>query len=153
VSETEDRKRFVDCALSWLGTPYHHMASLKGIGVDCATLLVCSAKEAGLIPQNFSAGNYTPQWNLNRTAQTYLATIGKVCVEVPPPPRSGDIVVFKFGRVFAHGGIVIEWPRFVHAYQGSAVQIDDAERNTMFAYVGEANGEPRPKMFVSLWPR
>ena len=25
-------------AIAWLGTPYHHRARIKGVGVDCAQL-------------------------------------------------------------------------------------------------------------------
>lgn len=26
-------------AITWLGTPYHHQGRVKGVGVDCGTLL------------------------------------------------------------------------------------------------------------------
>ena len=47
--EKVERTRFVQCALTYVGTPYHHMGRIKGAGVDCATLLICAAEEAGLI--------------------------------------------------------------------------------------------------------
>lgn len=153
MTEAEERERFVKCALSWIGTPYHHHGTIKGVGVDCATLLVCTAKEARLIPQDFDAGYYSPQWHLNRSAQVYLATIGKVCVEVPFPAKSGDIVVFQFARNFAHGGIVIKWPQIVHAHIGYNVVLDDVEKNQMLAFMGEGDGRPRPMKLMSLWAR
>ncbi len=30
----------VRTARTWLGTPYHHQGRLKGVGVDCAGLLI-----------------------------------------------------------------------------------------------------------------
>lgn len=32
---------------SWVGTPYHHQARLKGVGVDCIGTLICPANEVG----------------------------------------------------------------------------------------------------------
>ncbi len=31
-------------ALTWLGTPYHHQGRIKGVGVDCGTL-ICEVYE------------------------------------------------------------------------------------------------------------
>jgi cell wall-associated NlpC family hydrolase len=36
--------------------------------------------------------------------------------EIPGPPLPGDVAVFKFGRTFSHGAIVLAWPRVVHAF-------------------------------------
>lgn len=153
MSEAEERKRFVDAALSWVGTPYHHHGTIKGVGCDCATLLVCAAKEAGLLRLDFSAGEYSPQWHLNRTAQRYLAKIGEVCVEVPFPALPGDIVVFQFARVFSHGAIVLEWPRVIHAFVDRNVCIDDVEKSAWMSFMGETDDRPRPMKLMSLWPR
>ena len=46
--------------------------------------------------------------------------------EIPVPPAPGDIALFKFGRVFSHGAIVIEWPRLIHAYWAIGVVWGDA---------------------------
>lgn len=36
--------KVVESARKWLGTPYHHQASLTGVGCDCIGLIrVCSA--------------------------------------------------------------------------------------------------------------
>ena len=34
-----DRAAVVAAAREWIGTPYHHMADIKGVGCDCAMLL------------------------------------------------------------------------------------------------------------------
>ncbi len=31
-------------------------------------------------------------------------------------PLAGDVAVFRFGRTFSHGAIVVEWPVVIHAY-------------------------------------
>jgi len=42
------RKQILDEARTWIGTPYHHQGRLKGVGVDCAGLIVMVGKELGL---------------------------------------------------------------------------------------------------------
>ena len=34
-----DRGRIVRLARSWIGTPYHHQASVRGVGTDCIGLV------------------------------------------------------------------------------------------------------------------
>jgi cell wall-associated NlpC family hydrolase len=36
-------------AKTWIGTPYHHAADVKGHGVDCAMLLVRIYGDLGLV--------------------------------------------------------------------------------------------------------
>jgi len=33
------REDIVEAARAWLGTPYHHQASLRGVGCDCLGLV------------------------------------------------------------------------------------------------------------------
>ena len=50
-SEGAERVAVVAAARSWLGTPYHHAADVKGRkgGVDCAMLLVRVYCDLGLV--------------------------------------------------------------------------------------------------------
>lgn len=36
-------------ALTWLGTPYHHQGRVKGVGVDCGTLICEVYEKVGLM--------------------------------------------------------------------------------------------------------
>lgn len=38
----------IDTARQYLGTPFHHQARVKGVGIDCAGLLICVARDLGL---------------------------------------------------------------------------------------------------------
>ena len=49
--ESTERARVVAIAHEWLGTPYHTGGRLKGVGVDCLTLLAGVFSEAGLVGQ------------------------------------------------------------------------------------------------------
>lgn len=42
---TIERAKIVAAARGWLGTPFHHQGRLKGVGVDCAGVIVSVARE------------------------------------------------------------------------------------------------------------
>jgi NlpC/P60 family putative phage cell wall peptidase len=115
---TEDRARpaVVAAARSWIGTPYHHAADVKGHGVDCAMILVRVYCDLGLV-ELFDPRPYTRDWMLHRDDERYLGFLlarAKIVAE----PKPGDVILFRFGRCFAHGGIVaVANPlTIVHAY-------------------------------------
>lgn len=115
MTEAELRAAVVDAARGWLGTPWHHMARVRGAGVDCAQLLMATYSDAGLITP-FQHDPYPPDWMLHRDEERLLGIVQQYADEVDVP-RPGDIVLFRFGRCFAHGGIVVEWPLVIHAYR------------------------------------
>ena len=49
MTEHEQRQAVVAEALTWLGTPYHHRARVKGAGVDCGQLLAAVFEGAGVL--------------------------------------------------------------------------------------------------------
>lgn len=118
-----------DIALSWLNTPYHSMARIKGVGVDCGQFIIGVYEEAGTVKEGEVApGAYTHDFHLHRSEEKYLAWVGKYCSKVTKP-KPGDIALFKFGRCVSHGAIVLDWPLVIHAYVGYGVILsnyDDA---------------------------
>ena len=169
--ELEQRTAVVAEAESWLGTPYHHEARIKGHGVDCAQILVGVFANVGLI-EPVTLPHYPMDWNLHRDEERYLDILGRYTREIEHPslcdPRAGaarqpagagnvlpgDIAIWKFGRCFSHGAIVVAWPVVIHAYVGSICVLEDAEKASWLAQIGEAEGEarkPRPRKFFSYW--
>ena len=59
ADELRQRAAVVAAARAWIGTPYHHMADIKGVGVDCAMLLVRVYCDLGLV-EHFDPRPYTP---------------------------------------------------------------------------------------------
>ena len=112
---TEVRQRIVEETMTWINTPYHHMADVKGHGVDCGLLLVRVYVDMGLAPA-FDPRPYDAQWFLHRDEERYLEWIKRYCdkVDVAQP---GDIAVYRFGRCAAHGAIVISDTMMIHAYE------------------------------------
>lgn len=102
-------------ARSWLRTPYHHCADLKGVGVDCAMLLVRVYVDCGIIPP-MDPRPYSPDWFLHQREEQYLGWVKQYADEVETP-RAGDVALFKFGHVIAHGGIICEPGVMIHAYR------------------------------------
>ena len=121
------RQRVVAEAETWLRTPYHHMGRIKGSGTDCLMLLAEVYEAAGVIP-HVDVPFYPPDWNLHRDAERYLQGLMLYAREIGGSPQSGDVAVFKFGRCFAHGAIVVSWPRLIHAWcDAGVVFVDGAQ--------------------------
>jgi NlpC/P60 family putative phage cell wall peptidase len=104
-------------AMTWVGTPYHHLADVKGAGVDCAMILVKIYVGLGLAPP-FDPRPYSPQWFLHHSEEIYLEWIKKYCTQVATG-GPGDIALYRIGRCAAHGAIIITDNLIVHAYQPS----------------------------------
>ena len=123
--ETATRARVVAAARAWVGTPYHHAADVPGVGVDCAMILVRVFCDLGLVPP-FDPRPYVKDWMLHREDERYLGFLidRARAVEAPQP---GDVILFRVGRCFAHGGIVTsgEPLAFVHACSPTGCVIEE----------------------------
>lgn len=139
--ECAQRAAVVAEARSWLRTPYHHAAQLKGAGVDCAMLPMAVYRAAGLIPE-FEFDRYPPDWHLHRDEERYLGIVTRFAHEVPEPTGPGDFVLYRWGRCFAHGAIIVGWPAIIHAVIHVGVALDDGN-------AGQLAG--RPRRYFSLW--
>ena len=115
-------------ALTWLGTPWHHMARVRGAGVDCAQFLIGVYSAVGLVPE-FDTGHYPHDWHLHRDETRFLDFLLQHA-EPTDEPLPGDVVMFRYGRHAAHGGIVIAWPLIIHAWMDErAVCLTDVEHS------------------------
>jgi NlpC/P60 family putative phage cell wall peptidase len=111
-------------AETWLGTPYHHMGRVRGVGCDCLTLLAEVYHAAGVVPA-IEIPHYPPDWHLHRSVERYLDGLLGYASEVGTP-RPGDVALFRFGRCFSHGAVVTEWPQLIHAWHAGGVMRGDA---------------------------
>jgi NlpC/P60 family putative phage cell wall peptidase len=108
---------------SWIGTPYRHQASLKGVGCDCLGLVrgvwraVCGA-EPELVPP------YAPDWAEASRQETLANAAGRHLIEIDAASfLPGDVVLFRWRNRFAakHAAIVTAPDLMVHAHDGAAV--------------------------------
>lgn len=123
---TAFRKAIVAEAVEWLGTPYCHQASVKGVGTDCLGLLRGVWRATiGQEPQAVPA--YSQDWSEPQRKEVLVAAARAYLVEKPlSEMKQGDVLLFRMrtDRVAKHLGIVsmagLE-ARFVHAYSGHGV--------------------------------
>ena len=143
-----ERPRVVAEACRWIGTPYHPEADVRGAGVDCGMLIVRVFVDTGLVSP-FDPRPYPPDWHLHRSEERYLGFVFDRCREVPLARAApGDVIVFRYGRCHAHGGIVTcpDPLTLVHAFSPARAVIEEpVARNATLSQAGRA-----PRVF-SLW--
>jgi cell wall-associated NlpC family hydrolase len=125
----EKRAEIIRAAREWLGTPYHHHARIKKAGADCAMFPLAVYQECGVLPADFQPPDYSMQWHLHHSEEIYLQTITPFTQKKSSEPLPADFVVFKFGRAFSHGAIVVEWPLIIHSCVPRGVLLGDALRD------------------------
>lgn len=107
-------------AKEWVGTPYHHQASVKGVGCDCLGLLR-GVYRAVVGEEPERAPNYSPAWDEVAKRDDMIGAFRRHLTEVPMRPFvAGDVVIFRMRRdaVAKHCGIVTDGGRFVHSHSG-----------------------------------
>lgn len=114
------RERIVEIARGWIGTPYHHQASNRGVGADCLGLVRGVWRE--LYGRDAEAAPaYSRDWAEASGEETLLAAAKRHLIGLDgQSPRSGDVVIFRLrsGLVAKHAGIITAPDHFVHAMEG-----------------------------------
>lgn len=119
------REQIVAEARSWLGTPYHHQAALRGVGADCLGLLrgVYTALVGGEpeTPPPYSAswGESDGQELLLNAAHRYLRLVDY------PKWKAGDVLIFRVrnARSAKHCAIALDGVNMIHAVSQRGVLI------------------------------
>ncbi len=117
------RSRIVALAREWLGTPYHHQASLRGVGTDCVGLVRgiwrdLHGAEAQALPA------YTRDWAEGSGRETLLEAARRHLVEIAPfDAQPGDVLVFRWRRntLAKHCAILSKPIAMIHALEGAPV--------------------------------
>jgi NlpC/P60 family putative phage cell wall peptidase len=115
------RNDIITEAMSWVGTPYHHQASLKGVGCDCLGL-VRGIYRALYGPEPAKVPAYA-QHHAGAEGERLIAGIAEHLSRVEAPGAPGDVIVFRLreGQPARHCGVLIAPLRFVHAVSGRSV--------------------------------
>ncbi|MEM1298708.1 MAG: NlpC/P60 family protein [Pseudomonadota bacterium] len=126
-SSAETRARVVDAARSWLGTPYHHQASIRGAGADCLGLVRGIWREV-IGPEPETPPAYSPDWAEARGEERLLRAAMRHMRRIPnAEAEPGDMLLFrmvergpaKHAAILADGGV--EGGTVIHAYSGHSV--------------------------------
>lgn len=115
-----DDGKVVAEALSWVGTPYRHQASAKGMGCDCLGLVrgVWGALYGRELPV---PDDYAPDWACADDGDVLLAGAQQYFARCDDnAPLTGCLLIFRWRPYLParHAGIGISEDRFVHAYEG-----------------------------------
>jgi cell wall-associated NlpC family hydrolase len=145
MDEATARSAVVAEARTWVGTPYHHAADVRGHGVDCAMLLVRIYCDLGLV-ERFDPRPYTQDWFLHRSEEKYLGFLFECAREVLEPDL-GDVAVFRIGRLFAHAGVVSRTDplTIIHAFAPARCVLED------IVAISELSAKLNMAKFASFW--
>jgi NlpC/P60 family putative phage cell wall peptidase len=116
-------ERVIAAARLWLGTPYQHQASLKGVGCDCLGLLRGVWRDVlGEEPERPTP--YGPGWAETGGKETLLEAAQRHLVPCDAgDPAPGRILLFRWrgGMPVKHCGIATSATHFIHAHDGACV--------------------------------
>jgi NlpC/P60 family putative phage cell wall peptidase len=116
--------RIVAAARGWIGTPYVHQASLKGVGCDCLGLLRGVWREV-VGPEPFAPPPYTADWAETSARETLADAAARLLDPVEPPRAfaTGDILLFRWrdGTPAKHCAIASGPLTMIHAHDGASV--------------------------------
>ena len=117
------QEKIIATAKSWLGTPYHHQASLKHIGTDCLGLLRGVWRELyGHEPE--LPPPYSRDWAERKGAETLYQAASRHMAEVALSELlPGDVLLFRWrgDSPAKHCGVLVSQSHMIHAYEGHGV--------------------------------
>jgi NlpC/P60 family putative phage cell wall peptidase len=117
------RPHVVTLASTWLGTPYHHQASVKGTGTDCVGLI--RGVWRGLYGGDAEAAPaYTRDWAEASGRETLLEAARRHLIEIDPRDAApGDVLVFRYrgSAIAKHAAILATPDTMIHAMEGAPV--------------------------------
>jgi NlpC/P60 family putative phage cell wall peptidase len=150
------RTLIVSLARTWLGTPYHHQASVRGVGCDCIGLVRGVWRDLyGSEPQALPA--YTRDWAEGSGRETLLEAARRHLVEVPAcEAQPGDVLVFRWRRnaLAKHCAILSAVPPLPACGERAGVRgshkRDPIVRSTM---IHALEGAPVSEVSLSPWWR
>ena len=146
-----DRDQVVSEVLSWIGTPYHKGARLKGVGVDCGLFPLEIFLRAGFLSPSDAdelerLAPVNQDWFHHAVDEKYLKLVIRharhVLTAISYPTirekaLPGCIAVTRHApsgvHHYNHGGIVTQWPRLVHAVSPRVKEID-VTKDSMWCY-------------------
>ncbi len=121
LGEEARRARIVAAARGWIGTPYQHQASLRGVGCDCLGLLRGVWREL-VGPEPEALPPYSPSWAELEAGEALLDAARRHLIPLAAA-RGGGIVFFRWreGAGAKHCGILSDETRMIHAHDGASV--------------------------------
>jgi NlpC/P60 family putative phage cell wall peptidase len=136
----------VVAARSWLGTPYHDQASLRGVGCDCLGLARGVWREV-LGDEPFLIPPYSRDWGETGPREVLADGARRMLIPIAPTDiGTGALVLFRMTprAIAKHVGILTEPDMFIHSYERLGV-VEEAltpvwRRRIAFAFLFPPSG-------------
>ena len=91
------RAEVIEAARAWLGTPYRHQASRRGVGADCLGLIRGVWRDT-IGPEPELMPPYSPDWAEVLACETLLDAARRHLHELPiGHAGQGDVLLFQMG--------------------------------------------------------
>lgn len=114
--------QIVEEARKWIGTPYRHQGSLRGVGADCLGLLRGIWREIyGSEPE--APGPYSIDWAEKGGEDRFLEAAIKHFMATDKAPLPGHLILFRWNAnaLAKHAGVMAGADTFIHSYSGIGV--------------------------------
>jgi cell wall-associated NlpC family hydrolase len=153
AQEAAERAAAIIEVLGWIGTPFRDCGFVKGPqgAVDCAMLLVGTYRATGRI-DDFDPRPYPPRWFQHRSEERFLDILRQLGARETQAPSPGDIGVWRFGRTYAHGAVLINAEEVCHAYAAAGqVTVSRLDEPLLSTIGWRGQTLPRPVKYFTLW--
>lgn len=111
---TVKREQIVAAARGWLGTRWHHQGRLKGVGTDCAGLVIGVGQELGLTEFDMTGYGHRPDSReLEQLCHDHMSPIPVASA------RPGDVLLIEVDKQPQHMAFKTEIDGaagMIHAY-------------------------------------
>jgi cell wall-associated NlpC family hydrolase len=96
------RADIIAYARGCVGTPFLHRGRLPGVGIDCLGIVICAAREFGLVPPDFDLvyPEVPDGAEFMRGANRYMTRLPKAAMQ------AGDVLLLITYRLPQHMGIL-----------------------------------------------
>ena len=114
-----DHDRVVAVARSWLGTPYHDQASLRGVGCDCLGLARGIWREV-VGAESFPIPPYSRDWGETGPHEVLAIGARRMMAEIATMNSApGTLILFRMTprAIAKHVGIRTGSDSFIHSYE------------------------------------
>lgn len=132
----------VVAARRWLGTSFHHQGRVRGVGVDCAGLVIGVARELGLMDFDVTGYGHRPDdQEMERLVRVHLA-------EIPLADAApGDVLLLLIDGRPQHLGILTDIG-LIHAYAPARKVVEHRIDEVWPARIRAAFRFPDPRQFA-----
>ncbi len=129
------RDRIIAEARSWLGTPWRHQASVKGVGCDCAGLVrgvgnalgLMDCREGAVGTAEFAGYGRAPEpKRMIRALDRFMTRSSRAAARQPDAlePVPGSVLLIRFDRDPQHLAILTLEDTIVHALASAGCVVE-----------------------------